>query len=367
MRVKKGSFVTIFLSARNVHCYKDVGMIPKTFSTKFGYSSYLVCRGDGEYDHSGDLKIVKIGGGRLLSEIRLLRFLCINAKNIEILNLYHWGRHTYIVGRFYKILNPKGKLYVKCDIDDRGLNVIKCNKNVQQIFSKIATIADLISCESVRITNELNQLCISRVKWVPNGFFSTEMDWKPVKKEKIILTVGRLGTEQKATENLVEAFRCIAGKNPEWQLVLVGSMTSDFKKYVSELCNSNEWLKNRIILTGEIRDKLKLGQIYSKASIFALPSRWESFAIVSMEALSHGCYFIGTEGMAPIRDIIINDNLGKIIGIDNIDELSMAITRAIGDERNFGFDMQTERSRYVKINYSWSVICSKIMNLLNGE
>lgn len=366
MRVEKGSFVTVFLEAENVHCYKDVGMIPRTLSKEFGCRSYLVCRGAGQYDLFEDLDLIKLGGGSAQAEIKLLSFLCANAKNIKVLNLYHWGRHTYTVGRLYKFLNPAGKLYVKCDLDDRGLCVIKQNADAQKIFAKIAAMADLISCESTRIAEELNRLIESRVEWVPNGFFCAETNWKPEEKENIILTVGRLGTEQKATENLVEAFRQIAGKIPDWKLLLVGGMTPEFEKYIAEVQKSDESLKKRIITTGEIRDKTELDRIYAKAAIFALPSRWESFALVMLEALNKGCYFIGTEGIAPIRDVIVNDKFGKIVGIDKTNEMASAIVNTIKNEKYFSSEMQTERSQHVNNNYSWLVICQKIICLLNG-
>ena len=44
----------------------------------------------------------------------------------------------------------------------------------------------------------------NRIKYLPNGYFGDliKID-KDIKKEKIILTVGRLGTLQKNTEMLV--------------------------------------------------------------------------------------------------------------------------------------------------------------------
>lgn len=366
MQIEKGSFVTIFLAAQNVHCYKDVGMIPQTMSKDFGYKSYLVCRGEGQYDSFEDLNLIKLGGKHAMVEIKLLNFICANARKIKVLNLYHWGWHTYLIGRIYKFLNRNGKLYVKCDLDNRGLNVIQKNADARKVFSKIAKISDLISCESTRITNKLNNLIENKVEWVPNGFFQAETSLNCEEKEKIILTVGRLGTEQKATENLVEAFKMIVDKIPDWKLLLVGGMTSEFEKSIAKVQKLNENFKNRIIMTGEIRNKAELDRLYSRAAIFVLPSRWESFALVMLEALSKGCYFIGTEGIAPIRDVIINDDFGKIVEIDKVNELSLAILNTIESEKYFSSELGMKRMQYVNNNFNWSVICRKIMQLLNG-
>ena len=185
-------------------------------------------------------------------------------------------------------------------------------------------------------------------------------------KKKIIITVGRLGTEQKATENLVEAFKKIAEKIPDWKLVLVGSMTPEFKQYITRIQIDNNF-NNRIITTGEIKNKTKLDMLYSKSAIFVLPSRWEGFALVMLEALEKGCYFIGTEGIAPIRDVIVNDKLGKIVEIDKIDELALAILKTVENKEYYNIEQVVKRIKYVNENFDWIVICSKIVQLLNED
>ena len=312
------------------------------------------------------MNIVKLGAGKISAEIKLIWLILTYAKKIKILNLYHWGRHTYAIGKIYKLRNPKGKLYVKCDLDDRGLNVIKNNKNAQKVFCNILDIADLMTCESTRIRDEINLIFKKKIKWIPNGFYKDETNIQ-LKQEKIILTVGRLGTEQKATENLVQSFIKIHDKIPEWKLFLVGSMTENFKEYLNEIFYQYPTLKNRIITTGEITNKEELYRIYSRSSIFALSSRWESFAIVMLEALNYGCYFIGTDGIAPIRDIVIADYIGKIVGIDKIDDLAYAIFDTISENRYLNDEIAKQRIKFVNENFTWSKICNKILLYIDGE
>ena len=75
MNLINDCFVTIFLPAENVHCYKDVGMIPRIMSKETGIKSYLVCIGKGEYDDFDDLELIKLGSNKIFSEIKQLLFI----------------------------------------------------------------------------------------------------------------------------------------------------------------------------------------------------------------------------------------------------------------------------------------------------
>ena len=50
--------------------------------------------------------------------------------------------------------------------------------------------------------------------------------------------------------------------------------------------------------------KAELEELYRKAAVFALPSRWESFGIVLAEALFEGCYLVGSDCIPPLNDLI---------------------------------------------------------------
>lgn len=369
MNLINDCFVTIFLPAENVHCYKDVGMIPRIMSKETGIKSYLVCIGKGEYDDFDDLELIKLGSNKIFSEIKQLLFICTNAKKIKILNLYHWGIRTLIAGVLYKAFNRKGKLYVKCDMGDRGVDEIRKNPLRSIIIKALADISDLISVESSRVANRLNLILKNKkVELIPNGIVSNKKDSSTSLKErkKIILTVGQLGTKAKATEDLVEAFVKISDKIPDWKLLLVGSMTDEFKKYISAVKNSRLDLSSKIECTGEIRNRKELSGIYTEASIFVLPSRWESFGLVMLEALSYGCYFIGSDKISPVEDFIINDNYGKIFESGNKEQLSSILLNTINSGIVNDENLRKERINHIINSYNWTIICKKIIKFLKS-
>ena len=71
-------------------------------------------------------------------------------------------------------------------------------------------------------------------------------------------------------------------------------------------------LVDKIIFLGNITDKEQLNSYYTKAKVFVLPSRYESFGISSLEAASYQDYLILTD-VGAARDLIPNETFGYIL------------------------------------------------------
>lgn len=95
---------------------------------------------------------------------------------------------------------------------------------------------------------------------------------------------------------------------------------------------------------------------YAESKIFALPSRWESFALVLLEAMTSGCYIVSTDGVAPIHDLISNDSYGLIAKIDDINDFADKLkTACINDS------YQADKiSNFAVNNFSWRNICDEL-------
>ena len=352
---------TLFLPAQNENLMKDVGLIPYFMMKEFGFDAYIVSFETGKFTYlekevKGLQHIVVKNNGRLISSIK---YIVKNAKKIDVLNLYHWGRITLICSKLYKALNKKGKLYVKLDMDLNGLEVIKESKKDKKVLGKIIKTADLVTVESKRIHEALMKIYGGEIKYLPNGFYFSNNELK-LNKKKQILTVGRLGTKQKATEVLLNSFARIAEKIPEWNLVLVGSVEPSFDSFLCKYWEENKSLKKRVIFTGKITDKEQLNAYYSDSSVFALPSRWESFALVLLEAMSSGCYIVSTDGVSPIFDLIDSDKKGLISRVDDIDDFSEKLLLACNKN-----DVDPELIKTsVENTYNWSVIVDRLNKYL---
>jgi glycosyltransferase involved in cell wall biosynthesis len=89
----------------------------------------------------------------------------------------------------------------------------------------------------------------------------------------------------KNVPTLVAAFREIAKRRPEMQLVLAGSGGGDEER-VRQMASS-EGLTRRVIMTGPVSDDMQRA-LYSAAQVFVMPSLYEGFGYPPLEAMACG-------------------------------------------------------------------------------
>ena len=191
-----------------------------------------------------------------------------------------------------------------------------------------------------------------------------EKNKKTKSKENLFITVGRLGTKQKATEVLLEAYAKTAGMH-NWKLILAGDIEERFRGYIRKYYSNNPHIKDRVFFTGYISSREKLYDLYDVAKVIVLPSRWESFGIVLVEALSRGCRIIGSSEVAPIRELLNEGKYGYTVAVDSIGELADAMRKITEDD--YSESAIAEIKRYAEDNFSWDVICGKLFNLMKEE
>nr|WP_275585264.1 glycosyltransferase [Pseudooceanicola aestuarii] len=113
-----------------------------------------------------------------------------------------------------------------------------------------------------------------------------------------IVNVGRL-VEQKDQTTLIEAFARIAPHHPGWTLRILGD--GPLRPALEEM-RASHGLETRVDLPGATRD---IAAEYRDAEIFALSSRFESFGLVTVEAMQHGLpvvAFADCPGVDVLRD-----------------------------------------------------------------
>ena len=151
-------------------------------------------------------------------------------------------------------------------------------------------------------------------------------------KENIILTVGRIGSRQKATDSLIMAFSTIAKRLDGWKLRLVGEVEEDFKPRISEIIRTNPHLLDSVEFVGSIEDKEILGREYRKAKIFCMPSRYEGGTPnVMSEALHGGCAIAVTKFDAYLESTD-SGRCGKSCEIDDIEGIADMLSSMARDE-----------------------------------
>ena len=362
------TWVTLFPQGKNFHLLKDVGYIPYIMHKNYSFDSYFVCYKNDNYEYQNTyLKGLKIDFlNKLTGNLVLdsLIYIFKNSKKIDVLNFYHFRKAFLIWAFVYKMLNKNGKVYLKLDANESIKN-IKFNKTFDSIFIKMLKNIDLISVETTELHKWLNDNWPRKVEYIPSGFLADEH--KKIiefsKKENIILTVGRIGAEEKANHLLLNAFIKIYDKIPSWKLNFVGQVTDEFKEYADKLIGEDIELKERIRFTGHIVDMDKLNGQYEKAKIFCMTSLFESFGLVYVEALKNGCYII-TSNVLSAKDITNDEKYGSIFQINDEEMLKKHLLKWCNNEEALK-EQCTPIQEFAYENFSWDVIAKKIYLGLN--
>ncbi|MDV4150382.1 glycosyltransferase family 4 protein [Clostridium sp. AL.422] len=363
-------FVTFFPELMNYHLKKDVGLIPILLKKYHKYDVRIVSyKNDKSYSYDTNELDIEFIDKKYGVVIDFLIYLIKNSKKIDVLNLYHITSIRNFKWIFlYKILNRKGTVYLKLDAD-RNISLYDFHKKSykQKIKNYILKKIDLITAENYVIIDLIKDDWNLTVDFLPNGFYDDDKRVEEIGyKKNIILTVGRIGSYQKATDVLLKAFsKASKHLKSNWELVIVGEIEPEFKDYINEYIIKNSEIKNKIKLTGNINNPNELRKYYRDSKIFCLPSRYESFGLVLVEALMEGCYIL-TSNHESATTIVKNDDIGLVFEIDNIEELSDKLID-LCNNKEFNKERYRNIIDYAYDNFYWKDIIDKLDFLIKSR
>ncbi len=151
----------------------------------------------------------------------------------------------------------------------------------------------------------------------------------PETQRRTILNVGRLD-EQKDQKTLIRAFANIAALYPQWDVKIFGE--GPLKPFLQKLIKKHA-LEDRVFLMGTTPN---IGAEYAKADLFMMPSKYESFGLVTAEAMSYGVPVIGFKECPGTNELIRHNKNGLLISKhkkDRIVVLQKAMCSLMDDER----------------------------------
>ena len=123
---------------------------------------------------------------------------------------------------------------------------------------------------------------------------------------KVILAAGRFVESHKQFSLLIQAFALLASKFPNWHLKICGN-GPDMLFYIQLIQRLS--LSERVTLPGFITD---VSIEYSKSQLFCIPSKYEGFGLVTVEAQRQGLPVIGFEQCPGTNELIINGSNGLL-------------------------------------------------------
>jgi len=164
----------------------------------------------------------------------------------------------------------------------------------------------------------------SKFEVVPNvvntEIFYPFQESKRNKNKKIILSVaGGLFTSEKGVSYLLKSLAQIKTKRGDFLSDIVGDGPAE--KECEEL--ADELNLNETVKFHRLKSKKEVAEFMRRSDFFVLPSLWETFGVVYIEAMASGLPVIATN-IGGIPEII-NKNTGILVPPKDIDALAEAI------------------------------------------
>ena len=199
--------------------------------------------------------------------------------------------------------------------------------------------------------NEPSLNHISRYKkafFVPNGvdsnmYYPDKRDHENIR----LLFVGRI-VYSKGIGELVKAFQSIKDRNLELHVVGAGELEYIFS-------NSND---NRIFYHGFLHED-EMAELYRQCDIFVLPTYYENFALVIIEALSSGLHVITSEQIKPRFSDYEKKSYLEYVPI-NASSIANAIKSIRTSHKMLDYEEKKKLHERVKEEFDWRTIVKKL-------
>ncbi|RJQ27412.1 glycosyltransferase [Candidatus Parcubacteria bacterium] len=163
-----------------------------------------------------------------------------------------------------------------------------------------------------------------------------------------ILFIGKVW-EDKGGPLLLEAFRHLKSKMPSASLTIIGCQPRIKDDGVSVL----GFLDKKNIEQAKI-----LRKAYEEATIFCMPSYWESVGVVYMEAALYGLPVVMLKGQG--REEVFPKDIGVHLEDPHPTLLSQVLLE-LSDNPFKMYAMGREARRYILENYTWSIVANRLI------
>ena len=197
---------------------------------------------------------------------------------------------------------------------------------------------------------------------IPKLSAREKLGWFP--QEKIVLYVGRFDP-RKGIETLVQA--CASLKNQgcdKLKLVIVGGSLTDRidgqERQRIEQIVQDLGLGEVTVFTGQVGHDL-LPLYYSAADVCVVPSHYEPFGLVAIEAMACGTPVIASN-VGGLRFPVLPEETGLLVPPRDVDAFAGAIHRVIQDEV-WAKKLRKQASASVNQRFTWNSVAIQLSHL----
>lgn len=208
----------------------------------------------------------------------------------------------------------------------------------------------------------------TKVRIVPNGFHPSRFRPTPSGaafrqrlglplSTPLVVFAGRLASN-KGLHHLVPAFAALKDRHPDARLVLAGEDQGWRARL--EAAATRLGVGDRVHFTGHL-DEASYRQALAAGDVFALPSEWEAFGIVLVEAMACGVPCVATRvGGAP--DVVVDGVTGRLVPYGDEKALAAALDEILSDRVLAARMGAAGQDRAFK-EYAWDAVVDKTLAL----
>lgn len=214
-------------------------------------------------------------------------------------------RNLKIVAHYHNQYDDKwkrdGSLIYDRLLDRFSDRLIACSESVRE------HLVQRVGLPWERIDVILNGADLSR--------FQPREDAQKVKAEmglppdrRIVAVVGRI-SEQKGQDDFIRAAKIILREVPDTLFLVIGAADEEERLVQLRRLAQELGIEKEIIFTGYISDMPK---IYPLIDVLVVPSRWEGFGLVLVEAMAAGRPIVATH-VGAIPEVVVPDETARLV------------------------------------------------------
>jgi len=208
---------------------------------------------------------------------------------------------------------------------------------------------------------------VSRFYPIPSDEAKTYIGLEP--EARMILFVGRI-EPLKGVDTLIQAMACLQLKEssrPVHLAIIGGDPSASPEEMNTEMARLQELcralgLDQSVVFLG-IRDQDKLPYYYSAAEVVVMPSHYESFGMVALEAMACGTPVIASE-VGGLAYLVRDGETGFTIPAEEPETLCEKLSWLLNDQALHD-KMSGQAAEYAQ-DYAWEKIASQIVDAYEG-
>ena len=227
-------------------------------------------------------------------------------------------------------------------------------KSQLAIFERLGYKSARAIAADTRSTAEslVGELSVPRNKTfvIPCGIDS--QTFRPLGEPKLprtALFVGRL-ERRKGFLFLLDAWCRLAKRDPSATLYVIGHGP---ERPRAEKVLAEHGLGASVVFLGRVNQE-DLINWYNRVSCVVIPSVFEGFGLVALEALACGTPVVATDSEG-LRDVIEDDTDGRLIAYGDVEAMSEALAEALATSKR----LSDERREAVRAAYAWPNIAKR--------